>query len=95
MWPTITSTYRSLAEQAALRKEYEEGLRTGRPRKWPANKPGDSAHNYGLAVDSWVPDEWMDLWAAYRRAAGFTVPANDIIHAEVPNWRDFVVLKRF
>jgi RHS repeat-associated protein len=36
--------YRSFAEQAELRRKYE----TGGPR---ANRPGESAHNYGAAID--------------------------------------------
>lgn len=42
----IYSGYRSLAEQKALREAYESGQ-----RKAVANKPGYSAHNWGLAID--------------------------------------------
>lgn len=42
----IYSGYRSLAEQKALRDAYESGK-----RKAVANKPGYSAHNWGLAID--------------------------------------------
>jgi hypothetical protein len=42
----ITSTFRSLEEQAELRRQYEAG-----ERKAVANKPGYSAHNWGLGVD--------------------------------------------
>lgn len=82
---TITSTYRSWAEQAELRRRYEQGR-----SRWPANRPGDSAHNYGLAWDSTVPERYQDWWNAVRRAAGFEVLDNDIIHAQVPRWRDLV-----
>jgi hypothetical protein len=57
---------------------------------WPANRAGDSGHNYGLAWDSWVPDELMPDWIAWRRWQGWTVPPNDVIHAELPNWRAYV-----
>lgn len=81
--PTVTSTYRSYDEQRALYSN-----RATNP--YPVNRPGDSAHNYGLAIDSDVPDQLMPTWIAVRRAVGFRVPDNDVIHAEVPNWRDLV-----
>lgn len=40
----VTYGYRSLAEQASLYEKYQ----AGGPRAAP---PGESAHNYGLAVD--------------------------------------------
>ena len=91
----VTSTFRSWEQQTKLRKNYERCLAEGRfpsppDCKWPANRPGDSAHNYGLAWDSWVPDEWWWAWNWLRRYAGFHVPANDQIHAEVPQWRQYV-----
>jgi len=82
--PVVTSTFRSWAEQRTLRAKWEAGL-----SKWPANRPGDSAHNFGWAFDSWVPDERMAMWAAIRQYVGFRVPERDIIHAEVPSWRQF------
>lgn len=108
---TITSVSRSWAEQTALRERYEACLARGEtvspanPNaacRYPANRPGDSAHNFGLAWDSWVPDgEWREgwsYWAAWtylRRWAGFTVPDTDRVHAEVPEWRKFATtLKR-
>jgi hypothetical protein len=92
---TVTSTYRSWAEQRALRARWEECLRTGRagqpgPCQYPANQPGDSAHNWGLAWDSTVPPEYQSWWNAVRRAAGFEVLDNDQIHAQVPQWRQYV-----
>lgn len=82
--PVVTSTYRSWADQQRLRSKWESGL-----SKWPANEPGDSAHNFGWAFDSWVPDEEMELWALIRQFVGFTVPVGDVIHAEVPDWRQY------
>lgn len=81
--PTITSGTRSLAKQAELYAN-----RAKNP--YPVNKPGDSAHNFGLGFDSDVPDEWMPLWIEIRRLVGFRVPENDEVHAEVPNWRSLV-----
>ena len=91
--PTLTSGFRSAAEQVSL---YENRARN----PYPVNRPGDSAHEYGLAIDSWVPDQtvtvdgyrWNSwaLWTAVREAVGFRVPSNDRVHSEVPNWRDLV-----
>lgn len=80
--PTVTSVFRGWAEQQRLRSRWEAGQ-----SRWPANRPGDSAHNYGWAFDSWVPDEQMPTWAAIREYVGWEVPSNDIIHAGLPNWR--------
>jgi D-alanyl-D-alanine carboxypeptidase len=100
---TVTSGYRSWAEQTKLRGQYErclaagEEIEPGNPNpacRWPANEPGDSAHNYGLAWDSWVPKPYVWYWAYLRRAAGFHVPEHDVIHAEVPNWRQFATTIR-
>jgi len=82
--PTITSTYRSWAEQIRLRTAWERG-----ESRFPANRPGDSAHNYGWAWDSVVPEADQDLWDEIRRYVGFEVLPNDIIHAQVPGWRNF------
>ena len=82
---TVTSGYRSLSEQARLRREWEAGR-----SRWPANRPGDSAHNYGLAWDSSVPSWAQSWWTYVRELAGFRVPPGDEIHAEVPSWRDYV-----
>lgn len=81
--PTITSGYRSIEKQKELYAN-----RASNP--YPVNRPGDSAHNFGLAFDSDVPDQWMPLWIAVRRYVGFTVPANDEVHAEYPNWRSLL-----
>jgi hypothetical protein len=92
--PTITSVKRSWANQERLRATYERCLAAGtfgQPGecRWPANRPGDSSHQWGLSFDSWVPDEQMPAWVAIRRWVGFTVPDKDVIHAEVPNWRQY------
>ena len=83
--PTVTSTYRSLDEQQRLYAN-----RANNP--YPVSRPGNSAHQYGLAVDSDVPDRHMPYWIAVRRAAGWYVPDNDEVHAGVPNWQQYVGL---
>jgi hypothetical protein len=82
--PVVTSTYRPWAEQKRLRERWEAGK-----SEFPANRPGDSAHNYGLAWDSWVPEEDRPAWRAIREWVGFHVPGNDWVHAAVPNWRQY------
>lgn len=95
---TITSTMRTWAEQTKLRARYEACLLQGAaigPQNpnpachYPANRPGDSAHNYGLAWDSTVPEQFWADWTAIREWAGFHVPDNDRVHAEVHEWRNF------
>lgn len=95
---TVTSCYRSWAEQTKLYQAYQRcrarGERVhpgnGNPEcRYPANAPGDSAHNFGFAWDSVVPAHQQWTWDYLRTAAGFRVPENDRIHAEVPNWRAF------
>jgi len=96
--PEVTSVYRDIREQQQLRARYENCLRTyGRVGtelpagcRYPANRPGDSAHNWGLAWDSWVPAAQMPLWVQIREALGWTVPEADQVHAELPNWRSYV-----
>jgi len=79
---TVTSGYRSFAKQARLRQDWEEGR-----SRFPANRPGDSSHNFGLAWDSTVPSWAQSWWNEVRSLAGFEVLPNDLIHAQVPNWR--------
>jgi LAS superfamily LD-carboxypeptidase LdcB len=96
---TVTSGYRSWAEQTKLRAAYEKCLARGEtispanpnPEcRYPANRPGDSAHNVGFAWDSHVPAHQQWTWNYLRRYAGFDVPTNDEIHAEVPQWRQHI-----
>lgn len=81
----VTSTFRSWEEQDRLRKKFLAGK-----SNFPANAPGDSAHNYGLAWDSTTEPEFQADWDLIRWWVGFDVPPNDNIHAEVPGWRQFV-----
>jgi len=97
----ITPQTRTLTEQAKLRANFDrcvaEGkfpsgasLTPGMNCKYPANQPGASAHNCGRAWDSWVPDDEMPLWVRIREYCGFHVRLNDPVHAELPDWRDYV-----
>ncbi len=99
--PVVTSVFRSLQHQARLRTNWQQcvarglypssaSLGYGLSCKWPANRPGDSGHNYGLAWDSWVPDAHMADWTAIREWVGWNVPAHDAIHAELPSWRSYI-----
>jgi len=99
--PTVTSVYRGMAFQARLRRNWEDcqarglypsraSLGYGLSCAYPANRPGDSGHNYGLAWDSWVPDDQMADWTAIREWVGWRVPSNDAIHAELPSWRSYI-----
>ncbi len=82
--PTVTSVFRGWAQQQALRTRWEQGR-----SRWPANRPGDSAHNYGWAFDSAVPEPHQATWDAIRRQVGWRVPSHDYIHAELPDWRQY------
>ena len=82
--PTVTSVFRGWAEQQALRSRWEQGL-----SRWPANRPGDSAHNFGWAFDSWVPEAQQAGWDQIRRYVGWEVPPHDYIHAQLPAWRQY------
>jgi hypothetical protein len=83
---TITSGYRSWETQERLRNRWERG-----EAKYPANRPGDSSHNWGLGWDSWVPEPYFPAWDYIKRAVGFrTYPDTDPVHAEYPGWRSVV-----
>ena len=85
--PTVTSGFRSAGKQAELYASRDRN-------PYPVNRPGDSAHQYGLAFDSSfaadVKPQLMPLWVQVRRAVGFRVPDNDEVHAEVNGWREIV-----
>ena len=72
--PRITSTYRSLAEQQRLYSNY----RAGRAR-YPAARPGQSWHNYGLAIDM-VADRLPELGRIWQAAGGGWGGARDPVH---------------
>lgn len=92
---TVTSGFRSVEHQARLYRNYQRCVAAGEFGKtarcmFPAAPPGSSSHNYGLAWDS-TTEPWAQSWWNYvRELAGFQVLPNDIIHAQVPNWQEYV-----
>jgi len=93
--PRVTSAFRPWSQQVILRRNFERCVAAGRfpsppDCRFPANRPGDSSHQFGLSFDSVVPELDQSNWNAIRRWVGFRVPSNDLIHAEVPDWRRFV-----
>jgi len=91
----VTSVWRSWTAQKALRDKFERCVARGEfgrsaACRFPANRPGESSHEFGLSWDSTVPPQYQSWWNDVRRFAGFEVLPNDLIHAQLPNWRDFV-----
>jgi hypothetical protein len=78
---TVTSVRRSRRKQQQLYNAYVNGR-----SRFPAAPPGTSAHEFGLAWDSFVEERYVPWWTAVREAVGFQVPSNDWVHAQVPNW---------
>lgn len=93
---TVTSTVRPWEQQARLRARWEAAgspatcIQTPTGLVCPANRPGDSSHEWGLSWDSVTEPRYQAWWNEVRRLAGFDVPSHDEIHAEVPSWRQFV-----
>lgn len=92
---TITSGYRSMEEQAALYRigrtptEVQQKLRLQGQRGAVTDAPpGQSAHNYGLAIDIEGPDQQSVLSLA--RQLGFGLVSWDPAHIEWPNWRALI-----
>ena len=93
--PRITSVRRTWAEQSRLYAKHKECVHRGQyPHgagcHYPANPPGWSAHQYGLAFDSVVAGREETWWSDVRRAFGFRIPPNDVIHAEHPDAERYV-----
>lgn len=82
---TVTSGKRTREQQQALYEAAQRG-----ESKYPAARPGHSAHEVGLAWDSTTDDAHLAEWVSIRRLVGWHVPDDDLIHAEVPNWEDWV-----
>ena len=78
----VISVRRQYADQMKLWQDYLAGR-----SRWPANPPGDSAHEYGVAFDATVPEGDYPRWFAIRKAYGWATFAGDPPHAEYPNWR--------
>jgi len=91
----IVSGYRSMEEQLALYKKGRTKLevaqrvkKTGRDGSVTDAYPGESPHNYGLAIDGEGPD-WPRV-KAIAAAAGFGTVSWDPPHLEHPafaSWR--------
>lgn len=71
--PVVTSTRRTLAEQAALYREYLAGR-----HPYPVAPPGRSQHNYGLAID--LVSEDNDWLGAVWRHWGGSWSSSDRVH---------------
>lgn len=91
----IVSGYRSLEEQAALfrqgRTPQEVALQVrkrGTAGSVTDAPPGQSAHNFGLAVDVEGRDQAAVLQLA--QAIGFGLVSWDPSHIEWPNWRSLL-----
>lgn len=82
---TVTSVRRNWAEQQKLYDRFRSGL-----SKYPANPPGLSPHQYGVAWDSWVPPEQLELWNRIRAYFGWQLYPNDTVHAELPSWKQYL-----
>lgn len=90
----VTSVVRTWAEQAVLYRRYRAARDSGQfpsaSVPYPANPPGQSAHQYKMAWDSTVAPEFQTDWNRIRSHLGWSVPSNDVIHAEYPGWRKYV-----
>jgi len=90
----VASVARSWNQQQRLYERYVAARATGRfpsPEvPYPANAPGDSAHQFGLAWDSQVAPQYRQWWKGVRRWIGFTVYDHDAPHAELPDWRAWI-----
>ncbi len=87
----VASVHRSWNAQQLLYNKHVACVKAGRypsPQcPYPANAPGDSAHQFGLAWDSQVDPQYQQWWKEVRRWIGFTVYDHDAPHAELPGWR--------
>lgn len=99
--PLVTCTFRSMVEQADL---YAQGR--DKPGKIVTNaRPGQSAHNFGLALDfvpiiSGKPEwsgrdpSWRAIIAIAQKHGMESLADNpkfrELAHLQQPNWRDIV-----
>lgn len=88
----LTSGYRDEVQQEELYRAYREGR-----SRIPANAPGNSAHEHGLALDFSVgrpyPQDreyWEFFWELARRLGFHVIGPRDPVHVEVKNWRGVV-----
>ena len=82
----VTSGKRSYRRQKELHELYLAG------RGAPANRPGTSAHEFGMAADI-TPDrnsDYVHLHGVWRWL-GLAVPyPREPWHVEVPNWKRYL-----
>lgn len=83
---TVTSTFRSVSEQATLRRAYDSGR-----ARYPAERPGQSTHHTGLSVDFVVPEGAQSpqqaQLGAYWNQLGGKWSSKDAVHFEHPEAR--------
>jgi hypothetical protein len=80
---TVTSGYRTVAEQAAL---YEKYKNSGFDNRYIAAKPGQSMHNQGLAVDAVIDGRALSSVVSSRtlKKYGLVAPvAGDPVHIQL------------
>lgn len=80
----VTSVRRNWGEQEELYSNYRRGV-----SRFPANPPGDSPHQYGVAWDSVVAPRDQAAWDQIRAAIGWKLYPHDPVHAEFANWRQY------
>jgi len=85
---TLTSTYRSVQEQARLRRAYELGR-----SQFPAEQPGRSTHHTGLAFDYVVREgarspQQLELGRWWESIGGVWAGPRDPVHFQHPAARD-------
>lgn len=81
--PRITSAFRTYAQQEALYRSFIEGR-----SRYPAAKPGSSAHEYGLAFDMVVQGQvnQLDCGILWNRWRGDFGGEEDPIHFQFPGF---------
>lgn len=91
----VVSGFRSMAEQDALYRlgrsqyQYENQIKLhGTQGSVTDAPPGQSAHNYGLAID--VEGRDQSRIVAVGRWLGFGTVSWDPAHLEYPNWRSLL-----
>lgn len=85
---TLTSTFRSVGEQAKLRRAYEQ-----KRSKFPAERPGHSTHHTGLAFDFVVREgarspQQYELGRWWESIGGIWAGERDPVHFQHPAARD-------
>jgi len=90
---TVTSTYRSLPEQQRLWSAYQSGR-----SRLPAERPGNSTHHTGLAVDYVVREglssqQQLALGRLWQQLGGIWAGPSDPVHFQHPEARHVLSLQ--